>query len=51
MSPRGLVLLVGLLVIFAVQSYASGAKWKPLDLYHWGGAAVALALLWVLVSV
>jgi hypothetical protein len=51
MSPMGWALLIGLLAIFAVQSYASGARWKPLGLYHWGGAAAALALLWVLVSI
>lgn len=51
MSLRGLVLLIGLLAIFAVQSYASGAKQKHLGLYHWGGVVAALALLWFLVSI
>ena len=51
MSLRGWVLLIGLLTVFAAQSYASGAKWRHLDAYNWGGVAGALALLWVLVSI
>jgi hypothetical protein len=51
MSLRGLILLIGLLAIFAVQSYASGAKWERLGAHHLGGAAAALILLWVLVSI
>lgn len=48
MSVRGLILLVALLAIFALQTYASGAKLKPLATIHWGGVAVALGVLWIL---
>ena len=48
MSLRGFILFVVLIAVFAIQTYASGVKLKPLGLYHWGGVGVALAALWVL---
>ena len=51
MSLRGLVLLIGLVVIFVIQVLASGGKLKPLGLYHWGGLVAALALLWTLATI
>jgi hypothetical protein len=51
MTTRGLVLLLGLIVIFAIQVLASGGKLKPLGLYHWGGFVVALGLLWTLAAI
>jgi hypothetical protein len=50
MSLRGFILLFALIAIFAMQTYASGVKLKPLGLYHWGGVAVALSALWILAS-
>ena len=49
MSLRGMILLIGLVAIFSIQSFASGATWKQLGYYHWGGVVVALGLLWLLV--
>ena len=51
MSAQGVILLICLIVIFLVQSVASGARWRSLGAYHWGGALVALGLLWILASI